>query len=268
MRIGPAGPAETSISTADATSIEVRGRDLCGDLMGRMSFTAYFYLLVAGREPTEAQRDFLDILLVAIAEHGLVPTVQAARMTYAAAPEALQGAVAAGLLGAGSVVLGTAELCARVLAEARSAVAGGADPDAAVEAVARRVHGEGGKLPGFGHPLHRPVDPRAERIFALAADRGVAGPHVDLARRFGPAAARVWGRPLTLNVSMAIAAVLLDLEFPTAVIKGVPLLARTASLIAHCAEEADRPIGFLMAGAGDEAVRYSRSMKGDDDAGP
>jgi hypothetical protein len=121
--IGKAGPATTSISTADAASITVRGKDLCTDLMGRLSFTSYFYLLLTGREPTEQQTWFLDLLLVAIAEHGLVPTNQAARMTYAADPASLQGAVAAGILGCGTVVLGTAELCARFPPDAPSSAA-------------------------------------------------------------------------------------------------------------------------------------------------
>jgi citrate synthase len=247
MMIGKAGSATTSISTADAVSITVRGRDLCGDLMGRLSFTEYFHLLVTGREPGEAQRFFLDLLLVAIAEHGLVPTNQAARMTYAAEPAALQAAVAAGILGCGSVVLGTAELCGRFLAEAR-------DGDLRERVAAIRA--AGGKVPGFGHPLHRPVDPRAERILALADARGAAGPHVALARAAVPVVAEVWGKPLPMNVSMPIAAVLLDLDFPPTILKGIPILARTASLIAHLAEESERPIGFRMAAAAEAAISY------------
>jgi citrate synthase len=258
MRIGPGGPLETSIATADAASVEVRGRDLCGDLMGRVSFTEYFFLLVTGREPTADQRFFLDVVLVAIAEHGLMPSVQAARMTLAAAPEALQGAVAAGLLGAGGVILGTSELCARLLAEVRSAVEAGADPDAACEAAVSRIRADGGRLPGFGHPLHKPVDPRAERILSLADARGVAGVHVDLARRIADAAERAYGRRMVMNVSMPIAAVLLDIDVPLAAVKGVPLLARTASLVAHLAEEAERPIGFGLAAAGEDAATYVR----------
>src|SRR6187399_11443 len=106
------------ISKASADRVEVRGRDLTADLMGRLSFTEYFHLLLTGDEPTEDQRFFLDLLLVAIAEHGMMPTSVAARMTLAADPESLQGAVAAGILGAGPVVLGTAEACARLLEQA------------------------------------------------------------------------------------------------------------------------------------------------------
>ena len=253
MLIGKAGAATTSISTADAASLTVRGRDLCGDLMGRLSFTDYFHLLVTGREPTETQRFFLDLLLVAIAEHGLVPTNQAARMTYAADPGVLQAAVAAGILGCGSVVLGTAEACGRFLADAR-----GKDLGAHVAA----IRAAGGKVPGFGHPLHKPVDPRAERIMALAEARGAAGAHCALAREAERVVPEVWGKPLPMNVSLPIAAVLLDLDFPPAILKGIPILARTASLLAHLAEESANPIGFYMAAQAEEAIAYRPEEEG------
>lgn len=258
MLIGKAGSAVTAISTADAASVTVRGRDLCGDLMGRLSFTEYFYLLVTGREPTEDQRYFLDLLLVAIAEHGLVPTNQAARMTLAADPASLQGAVAAGILGCGSVLLGTSELCARFLTDARER--GGA-PDAAVRALVGEIRAAGGKVPGFGHPMHKPVDPRAERILSLADARG-AGAHVALARASVAAVVEAWGRPLPMNVSMAIAAVLLDLGFPASMAKAIPILARTGGLLAHLAEEQTRPIGFVMAAAAEDAIDYLPEDRG------
>jgi citrate synthase len=241
--------AVSRISEAHPDRIEVRGRDLAGDLMGRLSFTEYFHLLLTGREPTAEQRYFLDLLLVAIAEHGLTPTAVAARMTLAADPDSLQGAVAAGILGCGPVILGTADECARLLAETRAA---GADP---LEA-ARAIRAAGGKAPGFGHPMHKPLDPRAERILELADERGVSGEHVALARAFREAVHEVWGRPLTMNVSMPIAAVMLDLGFDAAAVKGVPILARTAGLLAHLAEEREAPVGFLMGAAAEEAVGY------------
>ena len=239
--------AVTRIAHAYPDRIEVRGRDLAGDLMGRFSFTEYFHLLLTGDEPTEEQRFFLDLLLVAIAEHGMMPTNVAARMTLSADPDSLQGAVAAGILGCGPVILGTAEACARLLERARER-----DPGELV----REIRANGGKLPGFGHPVHKPLDPRAERILELAGEHGVAGEHVALARAFRDAAAEAWGRPLTMNVSMPIAAVMLDLGFPVATVKAVPILARTAGLLAHLAEEREQPLGFLMAGAAEDAIRY------------
>jgi citrate synthase len=249
MPIGKAGPPVSRISQAYPDRVEVRGRDLTADLMGRLSFTEYFHLLLTGEEPTEDQRFFLDLLLVAIAEHGMMPTNVAARMTLAADPGSLQGAVAAGILGCGPVILGTAEECARLLEEANGT---GADP----ARVARETHAAGGRLPGFGHPVHKPLDPRAERILELADQRGIGGPHLELARGFRDAVAEVWDKPLTMNVSMPMAAAMLDLGFSSATVKAVPILARTAGLLAHLAEEQQQPLGFLMAAAAEEAIEY------------
>jgi citrate synthase len=256
MQIGKAGTPVSHIAQAYPDRVEVRGRDLTCDLMGRLGFTDYFHLLLTGREPTEEQRFFLDLLLVAIAEHGMMPTNVAARMTLAAAPEALQGAVAAGILGCGSVVLGTAEACAQVLAEAQARVAAAEEPPAVARDVARRIRDAGGRAPGFGHPVHRPLDPRAERILELADAHDASGPHVALARELRAAVAEAWGRPLVMNVSLPIAAVMLDLGFAPAVVKAVPLLARTASLLAHLAEEQQNPLGFLLASHAEEAIAY------------
>jgi citrate synthase len=241
----------TRISKAYPDRVEVRGRDLTGDLMGRLTFSEYFHLLLTGEEPTEEQRYFLDLLLVAIAEHGMMPTNVAARMTLAADPGSLQGAVAAGILGAGPVVLGTSEECARLLGEAR---ASGRDP---LE-ITQEIRAAGGKVPGFGHPVHKPVDPRAERILELADAHGVSGPHVALARGLRDAVAETWDKPLTMNVSMPLAAVMLDLAFPSSAVKAVPILARTAGLLAHLAEEQEQPLGFRMARAAEEAIEYER----------
>jgi len=246
----------THISQAYPDRVEVRGRDLAGELMGSLSFTEYFHLLLTGREAGEDQRFFLDLLLVAIAEHGMMPTNVAARMTLAADPTSLQGAVAAGILGAGPVLLGTADECAQLLQAAQAEVASGAEPAAVAGDIARELHASGARLPGFGHPVHRPLDPRAERILELADARGVSGPHVLLARVLRVGAAEAWGKPLTMNVSMPIAAVMLDLGFSPDVVKAVPLLARTAGLLAHLAEEREHPLGFLMAAEAEEAVNY------------
>ena len=170
-------------------------------------------------------------------------------MTLAADPGSLQGAVAAGILGAGSVILGSVDECARVLC---AGVMGGQEANE----LADEIHAAGGKMPGFGHPLHRPLDPRAERILELAEARGVSGPHVALAEALRGAVAATWGKPLTLNVSLPIAAVLLDLGYPAAAVKAVPILARTASLLAHLAEEREQPIGFVLAAEAEGAIEY------------
>src|SRR3954447_19099423 len=242
-------PSVSHICQAYPDRVEVRGRDLTGDLMGRLSFTDYFHLLLTGAEPTDDQRFFLDLLLVAIAEHGLMPTNVAARMTLASDPNSLQGAVAAGILGAGPVLLGTTEECARLLDSTRTS---GEDP----KDVAQRMRDAGEKLPGFGHPVHKPLDPRAERILELAHERGIAAEYVALAEAFRGAVHEAWGRPLTMNLSMPMAAVLLDLGFPSSVVKAVPILARTAGLLGHLAEEQQEPIGFALAKAAEERAEY------------
>jgi citrate synthase len=245
----------TRIAQAYPDRVEVRGRDLA-ELMGTVSFTEYFHLLLTGDESTEEQRFFLDVLLVSIAEHGMMPSNAAARMTLAADPGSLQGAVAAGILGCGPVVLGTAGPCAALLEHAQARVAAGEAPEAVAGDIARGIHAVGEKIPGFGHPVHHPLDPRAARILELADAHGVSGPHVQLARALRDAVGETWGKPLTMNVSMPIAAVLLDLGFPRTAAKAIPILARTASLLAHLAEEQESPLGLLMAERADEAVEY------------
>jgi citrate synthase len=249
-------PHVSRIAQAYPDRVEVRGRDLAHDVMGELTFTGYFHLLLTGQEPTEEQRFFLDLVLVAIAEHGLMPSNVAARMTLAADPDSLHGAVAAGILGAGPVVLGTSEECARLLERVRTS---GEDP---LE-VARAIHGSGAKIPGFGHPVHRPLDPRAVRIFELADARGVGGVNVGIARALADAVAQVWAKPLPMNVSMAVAAVLLDLGFDVTAVKAVPILGRTAGLLAHLAEEREQPLGFRLAAAAEHAIEYERRADGE-----
>ena len=156
------------------------------------------------------------------------------------------------------MVLGTSELCAALLRDAAARTAGKseAERDRIVLEMTRAVKDGGGRLPGFGHPLHKPVDPRTERLLALADRRRVAGTHIDLLRRFTRAAATVWGKPLVLNVSGPIAAILLDLDFPEAAIKGIPILARTAGIIGHLAEERELPMGFFLAAKAEEAIDH------------
>jgi citrate synthase len=257
MMIGKRGGGATAISAARPDRVTVRGRDLCADLMGRASFSEFFFLLATGRVPTENQRFFLDLALIAIAEHGLTPSVQAARMTYAADPDALQGAVAAGVLGCGTVILGAADLCRRLIDEVLEKVDAGASLAHAALAVARAHREARRPIPGYGHPLHKPLDPRAERMIALAHERRTAGRAVAAALRLTEAVAEVWGKPLPMNVSMAIAATMKDLDIPSSLIRGIPILARTAGLIAHLGEEAATPIGFLLAATAEEAITHT-----------
>jgi citrate synthase len=255
MRIGKQDQAFTAIATSDADSITVRGFDLCDELIGKIGFTDYFWLLVTGERPSEAQRRMMDACLVAIAEHGLVPSVQAARMTLAAGPDAWQGAMAAGLLGMGSVVAGSSEIAAQYLHEVLGAAEGQGLEAAAVESL-KRLKAQRKKVPGLGHPQHSDGDPRADRLLAIADELGVSGRYVKALRLLGQHAPAIMERPLPINVSGAIPAVILDAGWPLPAIKAVPLLARTAGLSAHLLEESLRSIGFILSHKADQAIAY------------
>lgn len=254
MKIGPEVEATTAISGSNPEMIVVRGHDLAKDLIGKISFTDHAWLLVTGNLPTVAQRHILDAALVAIAEHGLVPSVVAARMTFAAGPEALQGAVAAGLLGCGSVILGSSQAAGEFLAQI---VDGDQD---GFETRARDIIGafraSKRPIPGYGHPLHKSGDPRAQRLFALAREFQLFGTHCQAAHDIESLLPELTGRVLAMNISAAIPAVLLDAGYPLLALKGVPLLARTASLIGHLLEEQTAPLGFHMAHVASSAVTY------------
>jgi citrate synthase len=259
MQIGSQAHHSSAISSSNERVILVRGRDLCGELIGNISFTDHVWLLITGQMPSAAQRSVLDATLVAIAEHGLVPSVQASRMTLAAAPEALQGAVAAGILGCGSVILGAAETSGRLLADLVARAAESASVTALAEAAEARVREERAArrpIPGYGHPLHKERDPRVDQLIAVAEKAGCAGQHIAAARAVEKILPAVIGKPLAMNVSAAIAAVLLDADYPLLALKGVPILARTASLVAHLLEEQKRPIGFVLSHAGAAAIDY------------
>ena len=256
MKIGPQVHRSSAISTSNETTILIRGRDLTRDLIGRIDFTEHFWLLLTGALPTKPQRRILDATLVAIAEHGLVPSVQAARMTLAAAPEALQGAVAAGILGCGSVVLGSSEAAGNFFAAIATRVGNSVAIAQAAKAVVLEYRAEGRPIPGYGHPLHKDFDPRARRLFDVATEVGGAGLHVSIARQVELLLPDLLEKPLALNVSGAIPAVLLDAGYPLRALKGVPILARTAGLIAHLLEEQLRPIGFVLSHAAAAAIDY------------
>ncbi len=256
MKIGRQAHRTTAISASNHETIVVRGRDLAGELIGNINFTDYFWLLLTGAVPSAAQRQVLDATLVAIAEHGLVPSVQASRMTLAAAPEALQGAVAAGLLGCGSVVLGSSEAAGRFFSEIAARVQGGEGATEAATAIIKDYRAKSRAIPGYGHPLHKEADPRARRLFEVATQAGCAGRHMEISRVVESLLPQLVGKPLSMNVSGAIPAVLLDAGYPVAALKGVPLLARTAGLIGHLFEESQRPIGFVMSHAAERAIDY------------
>jgi citrate synthase len=236
----------TSVGTSDADSITVMGRDVARELMGQTSLTELSFLLVQRRMPTPDETRLLDAVLVSLADHGLTPTVLAARLTLTGAPESIQGAVAAGLLGAGSVFLGVVEDTARFLDEI------GDDADAAV---ARELEA-GRRIPGLGHPVHKVEDPRTPRIYAIAEETGQLGPHLRRLREVSEAHTRRTGRELPINGAGVAGAALADLGFPIPLLRGFALLARTAGLLGHLAEEMEHPLGMPLYREVDERAVY------------
>jgi citrate synthase len=242
---------QTSIGHSTSDSITVRGRDLATELMGEVSFADLAFLLSAGRAPSPDESRLFNAVLVSLADHGLTPTVLAARLTYTGAPEALQGAVAAGLLGGGSVFLGPVEdtasflgvILGRVPEDQRS------DEKVLVRAAAQAVRPEvetGHRIPGLGHPIHQEVDPRTPRIFEIARETELFGPHLRLLELVAVAHRSITGKSLPVNGAGAAGAALADLGFPPSVARGFALLARTAGLVAHLAEETRHPIGVKL----------------------
>jgi citrate synthase len=236
----------TSIGATDADHIWIAGRDVT-ELMGTLSLTDLAFLLLVGREPDEGERRVTDAVLVSLADHGITPSSLSTRLTYAGAPEAVQGAVAAGLLGAGSVFLGPAGDTAVYLAGAVATHGLDRDrPDAAFDTVAAQLVAErvasGRRMPGLGHPVHREADPRTARLYELAAEERVLGPHLRLLAAIGRSYEVATGRHLPVNGAGAGGAALVDVGIPPDVVRGFVLIARTAGLVAHLAEEMQHPI--------------------------
>ena len=237
----------TGIGTSDLETISLLGHDVANDLMGKISFGELAYWLATQRRPTAGQLRVFEAVLISLADHGFTPTAIAARMTYYSAPDSIQGAIAAGLLGGGSRFLGVTEDTGQFLhTEVESLGDTSGFDDAAWDDVARRVveatRSTGRKIPGLGHPVHKNGDPRTPAIFAIARESGVYGPHLSLFAAIGRVHADVLGRTLPLNGAGVGGAALADAGLPVDLLRGFALLARTAGLIGHIAEERTNPV--------------------------
>jgi citrate synthase len=238
----------TSLGTSDAATISLLGQDLTADLMGKVGFGELAFWLVTQERPTPSQVRVFEAVLVALADHGFTPTAIAARLTYLSAPDSLQGALAAGLLGGGSRFLGVTEDCGMFLATVLAGLATEPDDDAGWDDVAlaavRAARERGEYVPGLGHPVHKAVDPRTPVLLAIAAEEGLKGPHLRLFEAIGRVHPQVLGRRLPLNGAGVAGAALADLGLPVELLRGFALLARAAGLLGQIAEERRRPIGM------------------------
>jgi citrate synthase len=239
----------TGLGTSDADSISLLGHDLAGDLMGKVSFGELSFWLVARRRPNSHELRVFEAILVSLADHGFTPTAIAARLTYYSAPDSLQGAVAAGLLGGGSRFLGVTEDTGQYLHGILAELPTGYESwnDAAWDAVARtaleRAKASKQRIPGLGHPVHKQGDPRTPVIIRIAEEEGTRGPHLKLFEAIGRVQEDVLGKKLPLNGAGVAGAALADLGLPVEMLRGFALLARTAGLIGQIAEERITPIG-------------------------
>jgi citrate synthase len=232
----------SSMGKAELDRIFVRGYDLNEDLMGKISFAQMVYLMLVGRMPTADQGRMIDTMLIVLVDHGMTTGALAARMTYHSAPEALQGAVAAAILGAGSVHLGSSEYCAKMLNAALPPDSKETDLEAiAQDTVAKRLASKE-LIPGIGHGIHTQGDPRAEKLFEVAQQTQVYGRYCDLLRKIGKIAEERVGRPLPVNVTGAIGAISMDMGLPWQMSKSFAILGRALGGIAHVGEEVRRPI--------------------------
>jgi citrate synthase len=243
----------TSIATSDAHRILIRGHDLVEELIGQVTFTEMFLLQLTGKKPTQAQVRMLDAVLVTLMEHGITPSVIATRLIYHSAPDALQAAVAAGLLGVGTTFIGTMEGCAALLEEMLAAPEG---MEERARAIATRHKQAGKPVHGFGHPHHKPDDPRTARMLAVAEREGAQGRYVAALRTLAKHVDEVYGRHITINATGASAALLGEVGIPQKVMRGVAVVSRSAGLVGHIHEESTQSSGAYIWETVDEAIPY------------
>src|SRR6476469_8132104 len=249
----------TSLGTSSTDEIRLMGENLA-DLMGNVGFGELAFWLVALRRPTPQEARVFEAVLVALADHGFTPTAIAARLTYLSAPDSLQGALAAGLLGGGSRFLGVTEDCGTYLHEVLAEASDLPTDDAAWDALALRAvtatKAAGRFVPGLGHPVHKVTDPRTPVLIGIADEEGLRGPHLRLFEAIGRVHEQVLGRRLPLNGAGVCGAALADLGLPVDMLRGFALLARAAGLLGQLAEERRRPIGMDVYLAVDRNAQY------------
>lgn len=232
--------ASNPISRHDDSSITVRDKGLSDEIMGEMDFGGAVYYLLTNDEPTEAEQRVVGAMLSSLMVHGTTPHAIASRLTYLSEPNSIQGAVASGLLGVGSRFAGSMEQCSRDL----QSIAATEDTDEAVAELVVKYDKNDARFSGIGHPHLSPVDPRAERLFALAEGADIAGEHVAALRDVQRAFEEDTGYDLPINITGAIAAVSADLGLPPEGARGIAIISRVAGLVAEVLEEKESPIAM------------------------
>ena len=250
----------TSLGTSDAEHMNLLGQDVAGDLMGKVGFGELACWLILRKRPTPGEARLFEAVLIGLADHGFTPTAIAARLTYLSAPDAVQGALAAGLLGGGSRFLGVTEDTGRFLAAVIASAPEPPTDDAGWDELARAAVAErkaaGRFVPGLGHPVHKVLDPRTPRLIEIAHEEGLYGPHLALFEAIGRVHPEVLGKTLPLNGAGVSGAALSDLGLSQELLRAAVLLARCAGLIGHIAEEIHHPLANSIYMAVDRNARY------------
>ena len=247
----------TSICRSTEDAIYIRDVNLVEELIGKRDFVSVMLFQMTGRFPEPPELAVVNAVLVSLMEHGLTPSSISARLIYSSSPDAMQSAVAAGLLGAGSNFLGSMEDLARILQQGVGEIDAHTTTarDYCTEVV-DRFSREHRPIPGFGHHIHRPDDPRSPALLAVAEQHGVAGAHVALVMELSRVIDASKGRHITLNTTGAVAAVLSDLGYAWGIQRGFSLVARCAGLLGHLLEEQTEPLGRELWDLADRAVPY------------
>ncbi|WP_049572819.1 citryl-CoA lyase [Nonomuraea sp. SBT364] len=232
----------TALGASSREAITLLGHDLASEVMGEVGFGELAFWLATQRRPAPGEVRVFEAVLAALADHGFTPTAIVTRLTYLSAPDSVQGALAAGLLGGGSRFLGVTEDCGRFLHDVLATLDEPPADDAGWDALALEAVARPGRIPGLGHHVHKDGDPRTPRLMAIAAEEGLFGPHLSLLAAIGRVHPRVLGRTLPVNGAGACGAALADLGLPLELLRGFALLARTAGLIGQLAEELRRPV--------------------------
>lgn len=238
-------PLRSEMGWSTADRITVRGLDLCQDVLGKLALGDFAFIEITGRKPGAAESTVFNALLAVLVEHGMTPSAMVARLTYLGAPESMQAAIAAGLCGMGTTFAGTAEGAARLLQGVQPLGTAGQYDAAQMAARIVQEHREQRlPIPGIGHPVHKPVDPRAVRLFAIAQEQGLAGPYVTLMQAISQEAERAFGKPgrLPVNATGAIGALASELGLSWKLCRGLAVASRAIGLLGHLAEEIENPI--------------------------
>ncbi|AFK61055.1 citrate synthase [Advenella kashmirensis WT001] len=249
----------TELCAHSLTGMNYRDKDLVNDLIGEATFTEVMFLQIMGRKARPVDIKIVDAVLVTLMEHGLTPSAIASRLIYMSAPENLQGAVASGLLAVGSQFVGTMENCSILLDE----IIASADQQEAALTIATRYKNQKKPLPGFGHHLHKPDDPRSLKLLDLADSEPTLERHyIDALKLLSRAVDQVYARHITINATGAVASLLGAIGVPSRLMRGFAVISRAAGLVSHIAEEQNIPSGRFIWDTIDQAIPYTKRDTG------